>query len=74
MKSPAKHRLEWRWVPGHSGNEGNERCDLLSVEAAHRIEAGATSQQRQDALEQFLKSRIEIAGQPELLEKDNTLL
>ena len=70
----SKHTLEWHWVRGHSGNEENERCDLLSLEAAQRIEAGSTPQQRQDALEQFLKSRIEVPGQPELLENDDTLL
>ncbi|MDX1977477.1 MAG: ribonuclease HI [Pseudanabaenaceae cyanobacterium bins.68] len=23
-------KVEWRWVAGHSGNPGNERCDLLA--------------------------------------------
>jgi ribonuclease HI len=69
-----KHTVEWHWVRGHSGVEGNERCDLLSLEAAQKIEASATPQQRQDALEEFLKSRAEMPGQSELLEDDRTLL
>ena len=34
----AKHQIEFRWVKGHAGNEGNERADVLAnrgvVEAA----------------------------------------
>jgi ribonuclease HI len=26
----AKHRIEWRWVKGHAGVEGNERADALA--------------------------------------------
>jgi ribonuclease HI len=35
----AKHQIEFRWVKGHAGNEGNERADVLAnrgVEAAAR--------------------------------------
>ncbi|MYN64892.1 MAG: ribonuclease HI [Acidobacteria bacterium] len=28
------HRVQFRWVRGHSGNLENERCDKLAVEAA----------------------------------------
>jgi ribonuclease HI len=26
----AKHDVEWRWVKGHAGHEGNERADRLA--------------------------------------------
>jgi ribonuclease HI len=26
----AEHRIEWRWVKGHAGDEGNERADALA--------------------------------------------
>ncbi|MCA2999357.1 MAG: ribonuclease HI [Burkholderiales bacterium] len=35
----AKHQIEFRWVKGHAGNEGNERADALAnrgVEEAAR--------------------------------------
>jgi ribonuclease HI len=31
------HRVEWRWVAGHSGEPGNERVDLLANEAMDRM-------------------------------------
>jgi ribonuclease HI len=38
----ARHRVEWRWVRGHSGDPGNERADQLARLAirAGRAEAG----------------------------------
>ena len=30
-----KHDVQFRWVKGHAGNEGNERCDqLANIESA----------------------------------------
>ena len=29
-----KHAVTFRWVKGHAGNEWNERCDRLAIEAA----------------------------------------
>jgi ribonuclease HI len=31
------HTIDWRWVKGHSGVPGNERCDLLARQEIERI-------------------------------------
>jgi ribonuclease HI len=36
----AKHRLEWHWVKGHSGNVGNERVDALANRAIDALLSG----------------------------------
>ena len=33
-----QHRVEFRWVRGHSGNAENERCDRLAVAAARQAD------------------------------------
>ena len=66
----SKHRVEWHWIRGHAGHPANERCDLLSVEAAQKIETASTPREREQALERFAKSRTETPDQPALLEDD----
>ncbi len=33
----ARHEIEWIWVKGHAGDEGNERADTLAREAAKAV-------------------------------------
>jgi len=69
-----KHEITWHCVRGHSGAEGNERCDMLSLEAAQKIEASHTQQQRDEALNQFLKNRSAVPDQSKPLADDSELL
>ncbi len=36
-KIAAIHEIEWHWVKGHSGNEGNERADQLANTAIDNL-------------------------------------
>jgi ribonuclease HI len=39
----ARHRIEWRWVKGHSGDPDNERVDVLARDEAIRLKAVASA-------------------------------
>lgn len=32
-----RHRVDWRWVKGHAGHEGNERADQLANRGAEGV-------------------------------------
>ena len=36
----ARHNIEWRWVRGHAGDEGNERADVLANRGVEMIIGG----------------------------------
>ena len=36
-QAAARHRIEWRWVKGHSGDEGNELADQLANKGVDEV-------------------------------------
>ena len=49
----ARHRIAWKWVKGHAGHAGNERCDTLAVAAIEALRTRHTPQQFAAALAEF---------------------
>ena len=49
----ASHRVTWHWVKGHSGHQGNERCDQLATEAIETLEKQYSRDQLHAALQEF---------------------
>lgn len=33
----ARHKIEWRWIKGHAGHEGNEKADALANRGVESI-------------------------------------
>jgi len=52
----SRHKVKWNWLKGHSGHDGNERCDLLANEAIAKIKKTFTPEQLKAALAQFISS------------------
>ena len=55
-----QHKINWHWVKGHAGHEGNERCDQLATQAINDIKKTHTAAQLKEALTRFKAAE----GQP----------
>jgi ribonuclease HI len=63
----ARHKVNWQWVRGHSGNPGNERCDRLAMAEAERLNNTSTAEQKASALAGFEKTRSTSNNEGDLL-------
>jgi ribonuclease HI len=40
VEATRRHRIDWRWVKGHSGHPENERADRLACDEAEKFRRG----------------------------------
>jgi ribonuclease HI len=55
----SKHKIDWRWLKGHAGHAGNERCDQLANMEIEKIKKTFSTQQLKASLAQFLSGQAE---------------
>lgn len=51
------HRITWRWLRGHAGHEGNERCDQLAGMEMAKIRKQFTREQLRAKLDEFASGK-----------------
>ena len=61
-----RHRIHWRWLKGHAGHAGNERCDILAAAELARIRKQFTPAELRAAVEALQAARKSDAQQPGL--------
>jgi ribonuclease HI len=59
----AIHKIQWRWLKGHAGHSGNERCDTLAGSEIGRIKKQFTREQLKEKLARF-KSETQPGAVP----------
>jgi ribonuclease HI len=60
----SRHKIAWRWLKGHAGHAGNERCDALANAAIDRIVASHTKAQLRALLQEFTAATAAPATAP----------
>jgi len=59
----APHRITWKWLKGHAGHAGNERCDQLATAAIEAVRKRFTKAQMQEKLAEFKAREVQpISG------------
>ena len=49
----SRHKIAWRWLKGHAGHPGNERCDALANAEIDKIQKSHSREQLRAALQEF---------------------
>ena len=62
-----RHTVEWKWLKGHAGHTGNERCDQLSHIEIEKIKAAHSKERLKQALAEFTARHSQDAAQHQLL-------
>lgn len=62
----SSHRVTWRWVKGHAGHAGNERCDQLAGEQIAKMREQLTRKTTPVPQAAFIANRPLQAGQMDL--------
>ncbi len=62
----SRHRIEWKWLRGHVGHAGNERCDVLAGAAIAAVKKQFRPEQLRALLAEFAAAREPLTV-PELL-------
>jgi ribonuclease HI len=52
----SKHKINWRWLKGHAGDQMNERCDLLARTETLKIKQQFNPDQLKALLEEFKRN------------------
>jgi ribonuclease HI len=66
-ESVGRHKVTWRWLKGHAGHPGNERCDELANAAIEETCRRFSPAELKKRMEQFRRSNAEeIEPQPGL--------
>jgi ribonuclease HI len=54
----AKHKIEWRWLKGHAGHAGNEKCDELANLEIEKLKKTFSREQLKASLAQFVSNGV----------------
>ena len=48
-----RHKVTWKWLKGHAGHPGNERCDVLAATEIEKIKTSYSREQLAALLDAF---------------------
>lgn len=62
----SRHQVSWRWLKGHAGHAGNERCDQLAAAEIEKIRKAFSPEKLKGMLLEFLTKDAAEQSQDEL--------